>query len=336
MRDTPVEIHTAEMRHPSVSIVIVSYDSAGVVDAINSVASWAEVVVVEQHPVSTAAERAGHARDGARVIRAGRNRGFGAGCNLGAANAQGEILVFLNPDAAIDDRSLRDVANTALDPSAGLVGPRILDQDLREDTRARNWSTPMVDSLHLVFPRKLIPRRWARDIPPSDTRYAGGGNVPYVQGCCMAISRQLFFDVGGFDERFFLYGEEEDLARRLQSRDRPCRLVTSATASHIGATSTANVNAFATRQLFRSHLLIYRKHGGILTSVVGAVMLTLALALLLITAPLRAATPWRKRESPAWCVDALRGVRDGLFGLSVVPPKVSCHQIDREPWPSTG
>jgi N-acetylglucosaminyl-diphospho-decaprenol L-rhamnosyltransferase len=306
----------------SVSVVVVSYDSKSLLDAIKSIAHWAEAIVVEQHPRSTVSTDVSGVRRDARVIRAGCNRGFGAGCNLGAANASGDVLVFLNPDAAIDEESLLILARAAVESGVGLAGPRIVDASHREDTRARNWSTPTVDVLHLLLPRRWIPNRFLRDLPRSDLRYVRGGDVPYIQGSCMAISRSVFFSAGAFDEHFFLYGEEEDLARRLASHNRTSKLVPDATATHIGGTSTAQVDNFATRQLFRSTILIYRKHSSTAAAAGGALVLCLALTLLLVTSPFRAVTPWRKRETPEWCRNAICGVLDGLLERPAFPPQV--------------
>jgi N-acetylglucosaminyl-diphospho-decaprenol L-rhamnosyltransferase len=324
---------------PTVSVVVVSHDSRDLPVAVAGIATWAEVVVVEQHPGSTVVEQVRRDRPDATLILAGSNRGFGAGCNLGAANATGDVLVFLNPDATIDEVSLRKLAHSAWSDESGLIGPTILDARGADDTRARNWSSATIDAIHLVFPRRLVPLRLRRDIPPTDPRYRDGGEVPYVQGACMAISRRAFFDAGGFDENFFLYGEEEDLARRLRTHGRTSRLVPTATARHTGGTSTETLGHFATEQLFRAHVVMYRKHVGHAYAWFGATLLATALLVLLATAPVRRHTPWRKRETSAWCRAALRGVIAGLIGRArVTPPPatVSGEPWDRPPIQTTG
>jgi N-acetylglucosaminyl-diphospho-decaprenol L-rhamnosyltransferase len=319
----------AETTSPTVSVVVVSYDSRDLPQSVASIALWAEVVVVEQHPQSTVVARVRRGRPDVLVIQGGANRGFGAACNLGAANSSGDVVVFLNPDATIDDASLRQLAVRAEVTDVGLVGPTILDARGKPDTRARNWSRAGVDAFHLLCPYRLIPKRWARDIPASDPRYAAGGRVPFVQGACMAVSRRAFFSAGGFDEQFFLYGEEEDLARRLHDQQRYSELLAGAVAVHIGKTTTEAVADFATEQLYRSSILIYRKHVGRRYALMGSLLLGAVLVLLLITAPVRKLTPWRRVETPAWCVAALRGVAAGALGSAVVPPLVG---TEGDPW----
>jgi N-acetylglucosaminyl-diphospho-decaprenol L-rhamnosyltransferase len=319
---------------PSVSVVIVSYDSEGLREAVTSVPSWAGVVVVEQHPLSRRLNGIEAVRGDALLIRGGANRGFGAGCNLGAANASGDVLAFLNPDAMIDTDSLALLAHAAREPGAGLVGPSIRDSDGLAATRARNWSSPMGDALHLFLPYSLVPKRWNRQLSVGDPRLAHGGVVAYVQGACMAIERQTFFAAGGFDERFFLYGEEEDLARRLDKIGRSSRLVPDAVAVHQGATSTSKLEAFAVRQLFRSQILLHREHGGV-AAMSGAAGLTSAvLAFLMLTAPVRMRVGWRKRETFAWCSQGLCGIHDGLLGRRVRAP--APQETGMEMWPTPG
>lgn len=303
------------------TVIIVSYDSVGdLLTAASSVPEAAELIVVEQHPGSEALRGLLHARPGTIIVQAGANRGFGAGCNLGAANASRQVLVFLNPDAALVAGALATLVSRARDPGVGLVGPEICGSDGDVSTRARNWSGVLLDALHLVLPTPLMPRTWNRDIPPDDPRYRDGSPVPYVQGSCMAIDRDAFWEVGGFDERFFLFGEEEDLARRLLSTGRTSRVESAARALHKGHTSTVTVASFAVEQLFRSQILIYRLHRGPLRAGLGAFCTSAALALLLVTAPVRRFTPFRQLETAEWCRAALRGVRAGWAERPVQPP----------------
>lgn len=311
---TANETRAEQLFAPEISVILVSYGSEpDVFHAVKSVPSSVEVVVVEQHHESPAARKASALHPHARLVNAGANRGFGAGCNLGAANASGEILVFLNPDATLEPGALAALQHTLSDRNVGVAGPRVLDASGDEDTRARNWSSPQRDALHLILPKKLIPKRWSRDIPANDKRYVEGGPVPYIQGSCMAIRRETFFAVGGFDEEFFLYGEEEDLARRLAASGLTCALSPDSVIRHSGQTTTSSVALFATEQLFRSHALGYSRRRGPLYAGFGSLVVALALGLLWITSPIRALTPYRNLETPAWCRAAASGLAAGVF-----------------------
>jgi GT2 family glycosyltransferase len=136
----------------------------------------------------------------------------------------------------------------------------------------------------------------------------------------MAIRKDVFTELGGFDEEFFIYGEEEWLAARLVARGLPTHLVPEARARHIGATSTAKTGAFAVEQLYRARILLYYKCVGLAQATYGALLLTLALTFLLVTAPVRRVVRFRSHESATWCRSALRGVWSGWRRARVVPP----------------
>ncbi|MFN6951802.1 MAG: glycosyltransferase, partial [Albidovulum sp.] len=114
-----------------VTIVTVSYNSLHVLPRmLDSVPEGASVVIVDN--ASDAPEPLAELcrTHGARLIRNSRNLGFGVACNLGAAGAQTEFLLFLNPDAALMPDALDQlVAAADRYPKASAMNPRIADDD---------------------------------------------------------------------------------------------------------------------------------------------------------------------------------------------------------------
>ncbi|MEN0012512.1 MAG: glycosyltransferase [Solirubrobacteraceae bacterium] len=306
-----------------VSVVVVSFHSEATLGAaVASIPDAVELIVVEQSATGHAAEVVAEHRPGTRVVQAGANRGFGAGCNLGAANATGDVLVFLNPDARLVEGTYDDLAQAVVDRGGAIVGPALRDEDGHAITRARHWMTPARRVTDLLLPRHLQPAATALDIPDDDPRYLEGGEVDYIQGACMAVGREAFFAAGGFDESFFLYGEEEHLAFQLRRRGLGSFLEPSVVVEHIGATSTDLVSGFATRQLFRSTVLSFRNQLGRGPAIGGAVAVGAALAILLVTTPLRRLVGFRRDQGVAWCWHGIRGVVAGVLGRPVRPPSV--------------
>lgn len=140
----------------------------------------------------------------ARVIETGENLGFGEGCNRGAREARGELLLFLNPDAA---------------PAPGF----------REAIVA-----PVSDGREWAAWQGLVTARGG-DVVNSrggvvhftGIAWAGGAGEPaggelageepgFVSGACLAIPRETFLAAGGFPPEFFLYHEDVDLSLRLR------------------------------------------------------------------------------------------------------------------------
>jgi N-acetylglucosaminyl-diphospho-decaprenol L-rhamnosyltransferase len=301
------------------TVVVVTYRSADVLSAcLASISCHAEVIVVSQDATDDVQKLIRCERPSARVIASGRNRGFGAGCNLGAANATGDVLVFLNPDARLTEGSLGRLVAATLANNETLTGPRIIDEDGKDITRARNWSTPWTDVVDLLVPLNLRPIKWRRDIPPESDLYRNGGSVAYIQGACMAIGRRRFAEIGGFDEELFLFGEEEFLAQRLACAGHPTRLEPQASIVHTEHTSLAKTRGFAVEQYFRTRAILNRRDTGardigLFHGTVRCLPLASALLFLLLTSPLRLKLRYRRTENAAWCRAALRGLFRGLL-----------------------
>jgi GT2 family glycosyltransferase len=189
-----------------VSVVIVNWNAgealaacvASLVDA-----APAEVVIVDNASTdgSLAAVRARH--PDVRVLENTENVGFAAGATQGAAAAGGDVLVFLNPDARLLPGALTALVDALVHtPGAGIAGGGLVDERGRwEPAHAR--FDPVA---HLVFdttPGRLASR-W-RHRP---------WVVDWVYGTFMAVRRDVFRQLGGFDARYFVYGEDMDLCHR--------------------------------------------------------------------------------------------------------------------------
>jgi GT2 family glycosyltransferase len=146
------------------------------------------------------------------------NIGFGKACNVGARNAAGEYLLFLNPDTIVSHRTL-SMACAFMQERAdvGMLGPKILNPDgtLQPGCR-RGFPTPESAMFHFFGLSRLFPKSlrfghyhltW---LDPDES-----SEVDAISGSFMFMRRTLFEKLGGFDERFFMYGEDIDLCRRV-------------------------------------------------------------------------------------------------------------------------
>jgi GT2 family glycosyltransferase len=146
------------------------------------------------------------------------NIGFGKACNVGARNASGEYLLFLNPDTIVSHRTLSTACSFMQERAdVGLLGPKILNPDgtLQPGCR-RGFPTPESAMFHFFGLSRLFPRSrrfghyhltW---LDPDES-----SEVDAISGSFMFMRRALFESLGGFDERFFMYGEDIDLCRRV-------------------------------------------------------------------------------------------------------------------------
>jgi len=306
---------------PRISVVIVAYRSADVLEpCIRSVPSDVEVIVVDQMSPDATASVVARTERTVRLIAAGANRGFGAGCNIGAANAMGNTIIFLNPDAQLTSGAAHALAEAVARWGGGIVGPRIVDGHGNDVTRAARRSSSWSDIVDLLVPVVVQPKRWRRYVERDCEIYRSGGQVWSVQGSCMAIDSGVFWECGGFDERLFLYGEEEYLSVQLRRAGYCTAVEPKAVVSHLGKTSTNKVGLFAVEQYYRSRVILYRHLGSKRSAVGRTMMLGVAIQALWLTTPVRSVIGYRRSKDAAWCRAALRGLRRGLVGRPVMSP----------------
>jgi len=209
----------------SISVVIVNWnggeDLALCVEHLRSgVGGWVdEIVVVDNDSSDDSLARLG-TPEGVTVIQTGRNLGFAAGANLGVQRCRSAKVLFLNPDARIMPAAI-DAAANFLDahPMVGIVGALLVD-----GRGAWQPSTGRFGVLgHLLLDTALARR------PPSAACF-----VDWVHGAFMLMPRALFERLGGFDEQFFMYGEDIDLCERARAAGFRTAIVPGARVVHYG------------------------------------------------------------------------------------------------------
>jgi GT2 family glycosyltransferase len=263
-----------------------------------------ELIVVDNASSDGTVAAVGELAPRARVIAEDRNLGFSAGCNRGAAEASGDLLVFLNPDA--------------------VPGPRFCESIRRPATDERGWAAWMglvtADGGRVVNTEGGVVHftgiAWAGGAgrpldsePPAGS--AGLRDVGFVSGACLAIPMNTWKDAGGFPDAFFLYHEDVDLSLRLRL-----------TGGRLGIEHTAVVDheyefakgASKWRYMERNRLAtLIRTYPGILLVLLAPALLATELALVFVSV----AGGWGRQKLLAWLDTAvalprLLAVRRGI------------------------
>ncbi len=269
-----------------VDIVIVNWNAGALLArCLDSIAAHGagrvgRVVVVDNASRDGSEQAADLGRPGLDMllVRNTANRGFGAACNQGAALGQAGFILFLNPDAALRPGTLDlllDVLHRPDGEDVGIVGPRLLAQDgstHRSCARLPSLSRLVLEptGLDRLLPG-LIPPHFMVEWDHLDDR-----DVPQVMGAALMVRRSTFGDLGGFDERFFVYYEDVDLCRRAWGAGWRCRHVAGATADHLGQGTTRQAVAMRGVLLARSRISYAAKHFG------SAAALLVCLSVLLV------------------------------------------------------
>lgn len=226
--DLPAPGGTGERKAPrGVSVIIVSYNVRELLDAcLQSIRHAAEhfdgtvetIVFDNDSRDGTVALLQPRWPD-VTWIASDRNLGFGTGCNRGAAAATQDLVLFLNPDTLVREDTfavMRDFL--AAHPEAGATGCKVVNRDgTLQAACKRSFPSPRVAAYKFLGLGNLFPK----------SRVFGRYNLTYldenethevdaVSGSFMCMRAEVFREVGGFDEDFFMYGEDLDLCYRIK------------------------------------------------------------------------------------------------------------------------
>jgi N-acetylglucosaminyl-diphospho-decaprenol L-rhamnosyltransferase len=246
-------------RAADVTVVVVTYNSARHLEALGCALASSplpprRMLAVDNASTDDSVVRAGSA--GFEVLETGSNDGFGAACNVGLRASSTEFVLFCNPDVRPSPDALGRLVAALIDnPTAAIAGVAFDEQYL-----ARRFSR-ITGGIWIFLPTWLKDplRRFGIEMPidPTNEQVV----VDYVVGAFMLCRVAALRLVDGFDERFFLYCEEEDLCRRLGEIGWQTLLVPTAGATHETSTSSEGTDGKAMAPfLLHSLYWYYRKY----------------------------------------------------------------------------
>ncbi len=250
------------------SVIIINYNTkeltgqavASVRETVKSTSC--EVIVIDNS--SEPEERYQNDADGVVVLSGVENRGFGNACNLGAAQAKGEYLLFLNSDAIAHPEAIdRTVKYLREHPEVGALGIRMLLEDGTLDRGCeRGFPTPSASLYYFLGLDKKYPESrkygaYHQTFLPDDQT----AETDCVSGAYLMMPRSFFLELGGFDEIFFMYGEDIDLCYRVKEAGKKVVYYADASVTHLkGASGLHSKSKEAIYHFHRAMKLFYRKH----------------------------------------------------------------------------
>jgi GT2 family glycosyltransferase len=251
------------MTSPRLSIVIVTYNSAGEIDAMlrtltNPVpATPHDVFVVDNASGDRTTAIVRGSWPDVRVIELPGNLGFAAANNRAIRESSSELVLLINPDTRVPAGAIdRLVAHLDVQPDVAIVGPRIVDGDGHAELSFGSMIAPLTELKQKILVvgndrgiRSVVARV---DRMTRQTR-----DVDWVSGACLLIRRADLEAAGLLDERFFLYTEDVDLCASVRARGRRVLFAADVEIQHLRGRSAGATTAAAYR---RSQLAFYAKH----------------------------------------------------------------------------
>ena len=194
------------------------------------------------------------------LIQTGENLGFGKACNLGAAHANSDFLLFLNPDTCVFSNTLPDVLKFmqgAENKKNGICGVQLLDEFGHIDRSCARFPSVTGFILRATGLDRIFPNLGHS---MAEWDHATTRQVDQIMGAFFLVRRSLFEDLYGFDERFFVYFEEVDFSLRANMQGFSSVYFAETKAFHAGGGTSRQIKAQRLFYSLRSRILYVFKH----------------------------------------------------------------------------
>lgn len=253
-----------------ISIVIVSWNARQhLLNCLKSIRDTAEnlsieIIVVDNASADGSPETVVRQFPNVHLIRNDDNLGFAKGNNIGIRRSKGRYMCLINSDVIVQANCLEEMLSFMDDhPRIGMMGPRLSFPDGRFQASCRRLPTLWASfiqafGLHMLFPRS----GWFPEAFMTRNEHTRVRDVEVLSGAFWMVRREALDQVGGLDERFFLYGEDKDWCKRFADADWRIVYYPRVAAVHVGAgSSTSDPTRFSLEQ-HKAQFIYWRKHKG--------------------------------------------------------------------------
>lgn len=249
---------------PILSIIIISYNTLQITkNCLESVYASLEnspypfeVIVVDNVSTDGSVEMLKEyekQRENFTLIQNKENVGFARANNQATKQAKGEYLLFLNSDTVVINRAIEQLLEYTIQnkDTAHFVGGKLLNEDQSPQASCGPFYT-----LPVIFAALFLRGDYwglTRSSPDQTTE------ADWVSGACILTKKEYFNDLGGFDEKIFMYMDEIDLLYRAKQKNYRVFFYPKARFVHRGSASSGN-RTYPILQVFRGFLYFYKKH----------------------------------------------------------------------------
>ncbi len=232
---------------PSLSVIIINYNTADLISTcLQSVLKQKDqaqsIVVVDNNSIDNSVSILKQYRSDIELIVNPDNVGFGVANNIAVASIDSELLFFLNPDTVLHDHCLEQIRCFMVrEKDTGLAGVRIFDKDGSNH-----------DSFEYSYPGSNYADGVHDNLP---------GKIAWVLGAGMVVRKDVFEKIKGFDDDFFLYGEDIDISLRVRKNGWNLGFIAKADITHLeGQSERFNESNIVLEKKTKAELLFFKKH----------------------------------------------------------------------------
>ena len=252
----------------SYSIILVNYNgSKFIYKCLNSIQKFAdfnnyEVIIVDNFSTDDSVKIIKDNFPSFKLICSPNNLGFCKANNLAAKHSQSEHLLFLNTDTILIENTPKILADyLKQNKNVAAIGSRITFQDGSYQISAGylpNLAIELFDKIRYSLDNKWHPLFSSL----YDRQYSKVQEVGWVTGACLMIRRDVFEQIGGFDENFFMYFEDKDLCKRVKELGYKVVYYPKTTIIHLLGGSSHGIKKSVNKYYRDSQLYYYQKHLG--------------------------------------------------------------------------
>lgn len=222
-----------------------------------------EIIVIDNHSNDQSIPTLRNSFPDVQFIELEENVGFSKANNIGLSKTNCDYLLILNPDTVVSENTIPSLIQYLRENSeCGMVTPKLIKKDGSLDVACRrSLPTPWIaftrlSGLSILFPNsRLFGKYNLTFLDESKTEKVGA-----ISGAFMFFNREIYNKIGGFDERFFMYGEDLDLCARVIDAGYEIHYYPEVTAVHYRGESTRRSNLNKNETFYKAMELFAEKH----------------------------------------------------------------------------
>ncbi len=253
-----------------IDIVIVNWNAGQqIIDCVDSILKYKDgsinkVVIVDNLSTDNSVERLRESwNESILIIENLKNLGFAKGCNVGAEVCNSDHVLFLNPDTIINKETFSNI-NTFLsdinNDSFGVLGAQLSDENNHVSCTCSRFPEVKHFFSKCLGLNRLFKSLHSLNHHMKEFDHLTYREVDQVMGAFFLVPNDIFKQLNGFDERFFVYFEEVDFCYRVKESGYKVIFNPEIKALHVGCGTTENVKGFRLFLSISSRIKYFKKH----------------------------------------------------------------------------